>query len=99
MSYSASPRPTFDGPAHIPYESATRHLWGDAESGEVADWIYVSSDKIHRLVFGLPAGGWSMHSEVHRTIFAAHEVSYLLSGSMVFGNTETGKVRRVMAGV
>ena len=37
--YVPSPRPTFDGPAHIPYEAATRHLWGDPVSGEVADWI------------------------------------------------------------
>ncbi len=98
MSYSASPRPTFDGPAHIPYEAATRHLWGDAESGEVADWIYVSSDKIHQLVFGLPPGGWFRHSEAHRTIFAADEVFYVLSGTMVLCNPETGEVHRVLPG-
>ncbi len=98
MSYSASPRPTFEGPAHIPYESATRHLWGDAESGEVADWIYVSSDKIHQLVFGLPPGGWFRHSEAHRTIFAADEVFYVLSGTMVLCNPETGEVHRVLPG-
>src|SRR5215211_7091216 len=55
LSYSPSPRPTFDGPAHIPAAAVTRHLWGDLESGEVADWIYVSSDKIHQLVFELLA--------------------------------------------
>src|ERR671917_403167 len=98
MSYSPSPRPTFDGPAHIPYEAASRHLWGDAESGEVADWIYVSSDKIHQLVFGLAPGQAFRHSEEYRTIFGADEVFYVLSGTMVLSNPETGEVHRVSAG-
>ncbi len=29
MSYVASPRPTYPGPAPIPYTAATHHLWGD----------------------------------------------------------------------
>jgi hypothetical protein len=56
MTYSPSPRPTFDGPAAIPYASVTRYLWGDGEAGEVADWIYVSSSRIHQLIYGLPSG-------------------------------------------
>ena len=69
MSYSASPRPTFEGPAHIPYETVTRHLWGDDESGEVADWIYVSSAKIHQLVFGLaPRWGVSTFGQLSNHI-------------------------------
>ncbi len=98
MSYSASPRPTFDGPALIPYETVTRHLWGDDESGEVADWIYVSSAKIHQLVFGLPPGGAFRHSDSYRTIFAADEVLYVLSGVMALSNPETGEVHRVQPG-
>ena len=81
MDYAPSPRPTFDGPAHIPYAQVTRHLWGDATSGEVADWIYVSSDRIHQLVFGLPPGGAFRHSDQFRTVFAADEVLYVVSGS------------------
>jgi quercetin dioxygenase-like cupin family protein len=96
--YAPSPRPTFEGPAHIPYAGVTRHLWGDAESGEVADWIYVSSDKIHQLVFGLPIGGAFRHSEAYRTVFAADELLYVLSGEMVIANPETGEVHRVRAG-
>ena len=98
MSYSASPRPTFDGPAHIPYKTVTRHLWGDEESGEVADWIYVSSSKIHQLVFGLAPGGAFRHSDNYRTIFAADEVLYVLSGVMVLSNPETGEVHRLQPG-
>jgi quercetin dioxygenase-like cupin family protein len=98
MGYSSSPRPTFTGPAHIPYESVTRHLWGDVAAGEVADWIYVSSGQIHQLLFGVPGGGAFRHSEAYRTIFAADEVLYVLNGEMVLANPETGEVHRVRPG-
>lgn len=98
LGYAPSPRPTFSGPAHIPYEAVTRHLWGDGVSGEVADWIYVSSEKIHQLVFGLPPGGAFRHSDTYRTIFAADEVFYVLSGTMVLANPQTGEVHRVRRG-
>jgi quercetin dioxygenase-like cupin family protein len=97
-TYSASPRPTFAGPAPIPYGAVTRHLWGDEVSGEVADWIYVSSEKIHQLVFGLPPGGAFRHSDAYRTVFAADEVFYVLSGTLVLNNPETGEVHRVLPG-
>jgi mannose-6-phosphate isomerase-like protein (cupin superfamily) len=97
-AYAPSPRPTFAGPARIPYDAVTRHLWGDAVSGEVADWIYVSSERIHQLVFGLPPGGAFRHSEEYRTVFAADEVLYVLGGTMVIANPETGEVYRVPAG-
>jgi quercetin dioxygenase-like cupin family protein len=98
MAYSPSPRPTFAGPAHIPFQSVTRHLWGDEVSGEVADWIYVSSGHIHQLVFGLPAGGRFQHSDEFRTVFGADEVLYVLSGVMVLANPETGEVHKAQPG-
>ena len=98
MGYSPSPRPTFDGPTHIPYASVTRHLWGDAEAGEVADWIYVSSDRIHQLVFGLLPGKMFSHSESFRTVFGADVTYVVLQGVMVLCNPETGEVHRVAPG-
>jgi quercetin dioxygenase-like cupin family protein len=98
MAYAPSPRPTFDGPAHIPYGQVTRHLWGESEAGEVADWIYASTDKIHQLVFGLAPGGSFRHSDSFRTIFAADELLYVLEGVMVIANPQTGEVHRVQAG-
>ena len=74
-TYKSSPRPTFDGPTPIPYADVTRHLWGDADSGEVADWIYVSSGKIHQLVFGLAPGGIFRHSDAFRTVFSEADVT------------------------
>ena len=98
MGYAPSPRPTFPGPAQIPYDHVTRHLWGDPTAGEVADWIYVSSDKLHQLIFGLPPGGAFRHSDSFRTVFAADEVLYVLSGTMVLANPETGEVHRIQPG-
>jgi quercetin dioxygenase-like cupin family protein len=98
MTYRSSPRPSFDGPAAIPYATVTRHLWGDNASGEVADWIYVSDAQIHQIVFGLAPGGVFRHSDSFRTIFAADEVLYVLSGAMIISNPETGEVHRVLAG-
>jgi len=96
--YTPSPRPTFERATPIPFASVTRHLWGDRESGEVADWIYVSSDKIHALVFGLPPRGYFRHSDSYRTIFGADVAYHVLSGMMVIANPETGEVQRVSPG-
>ena len=98
MAYKPSPRPTFSEATHLPYDQVTRYLWGDPEAGEVADWIYVSSDKIHQIVFGLPNRGAFRHSESFRTIFAADEVLYVLSGVLVIANPKVGEVHRVMPG-
>ena len=91
---SGSPRPSFDRPTHIPYEDATRHVWGDDVSGKVIDWIYVCSSKIHQLVFSMPIGGRFGHSDTHRTIFAADELYYVISGTFVVANPETGEAHR-----
>lgn len=92
MAYKPSPRPRFDAAAHIPRSAVTRHLWGDEAAGLVADWCYVSSEKIHQLVFGLPPGGAFRHSTEYKTYFAADELYYVLSGEMALANPETGEV-------
>jgi quercetin dioxygenase-like cupin family protein len=96
--YSPSPRPTFDGPTAISRDEATRHIWGDDVAGNVADVIYASTDRIHALVFELPAGGAFTHSPEFRTVFGADEVLHVLEGTMVAANPETGEVQRVGRG-
>jgi quercetin dioxygenase-like cupin family protein len=96
--YSPSPRPTFDGPALISAEAVTKHIWGDEESGEVADWIYASTDLIHCLVFGLAPGGSFTHSREYRTVFGADEALTVLAGMLVLANPEAGEVQRVETG-
>ncbi len=93
-----SPRPTYEGPSPIRAQQVALHLWGDAAAGEVADWIYVSNERIHHLVFGLPPGGAFRHSADFRTIFAADELLYVLEGTLVIANPETGEVHRLQQG-
>jgi quercetin dioxygenase-like cupin family protein len=97
-NYQASPRPSFDQTTLIRYDTVTRHLWGDDEAGRVADWIYVSSQEIHQIVFGVAPGGSFRHSEAYRTIFGADEVFLVLEGEMAMSNPETGEVHLVKQG-
>jgi mannose-6-phosphate isomerase-like protein (cupin superfamily) len=93
-----SPRPTFESATHIRARDVTLHLWGEEESGEVADWIYVSSDKIHHLMFGLAPGQRFGHSSKYRTVFAADELFYVVSGTLVLSDPETGEAQLVQTG-
>jgi len=94
----SSPRPSFDGPALIRRGDVTRHIWGDPAAGEVYDWIYASTERVHMLVFGLPPGGGFRHSEDFRTVFAADELLHVLEGVLVIADPETGEVQRAGAG-
>jgi quercetin dioxygenase-like cupin family protein len=95
---ASSPRPAFDGPALIRRADVTRHVWGDPAAGEVYDWIYASTDKVHMLVFGLPPGAGFRHSEDFRTVFAADELLHVLEGVLVIADPQTGEVQRASAG-
>jgi len=97
-TYRPSPRPTFDVPTLITRAGVTRHIWGEPEAGEVADWIYASTGQIHCLVFGLEPGGAFRHSPEFRTVFGADELLYVLEGTMVIANPETGEVHRIGQG-
>jgi quercetin dioxygenase-like cupin family protein len=98
MGYRPSPRPSFDRPTLIRAADAVRHTWGDEESGFVEDWILVSSQRIHAIVFGLPPGGAFRHSQSFRTVFAADELLHVLQGTLVLANPETGEVVRAHVG-
>jgi quercetin dioxygenase-like cupin family protein len=98
MGYRPSPRPSFDAPTAIRAADAVRHTWGDEEAGFVEDWIFVSSQRIHAIVFGLPPGGAFRHSESFRTVFAADELLHVLRGTLVLANPETGEVVRAEPG-
>ena len=96
--YRPSPRPTFDSATAIRQRDAVRYTWGDDESGEVLDWLYVSSGSVHQLLFGLAAGASFRHSDQFRTIFAADEVLTVLSGTMMITQPVTGEAHRVETG-
>ncbi|HUA42357.1 MAG TPA: cupin domain-containing protein [Streptosporangiaceae bacterium] len=96
--YRPSPRPSFSSATVIARSQAVRHVWGDSEAGEVLDRIYVSNDKIHQLLFEIPADGQFTHSPEYRTVFGADEVLYAVDGDLVVANPETGQLVRVLPG-
>lgn len=98
MGYKPSPRPTFDRPTALPFADVTQHTWGNPETGLVDDWIYVSSDLLHTIIFGMDPGRSFRHSEDFRTIFGADEVLHVLQGVFVIANPETGEVLRAEPG-
>ena len=98
MGYKPSPRPSFDAPTVLRADEVVRHTWGDPEAGFVEDWIYVSSERIHTIVFGMPPGGKFTHSESFRTIFGADELLHVLQGILVLANPETGEIVRAEPG-
>ncbi len=98
MGYKPSPRPSFDAPTVLRAADVVRHTWGDEEAGLVEDWIYVSSQLIHVIVFGLAPGGAFRHSESFRTVFAADELLHVLQGTLVLANPETGEIVRAEPG-
>ncbi len=82
----------------IPRADAQRVVWGDDESGQVPDVIYLSNERIHIIEFSLERGGRFTHSEVKRTVFGADEVFYVLEGSLILANPEVGEVHRLRQG-
>ena len=98
MGYKPSPRPSFETPTVIRAADAVRHTWGDEAAGFVEDWIYVSSQQIHVIVFGLEPGGAFRHSDSFRTVFAADELLHVLQGTLVLANPETGEIVRADPG-
>jgi len=96
--YVPTPRPTFDSATVIRSEDAVTATWGDDVSGRVFDRIFVSSSKIHHIIYELEPHGAFTHSEEYRTIFAAYEVMYVLSGELALANPETGEVVRAVPG-
>jgi quercetin dioxygenase-like cupin family protein len=89
-------RPT--APMVIRYADVPRMLWGDDTSGQVIDWLYPTSDKLHFTAFSMRPGAFWRHSEAHKPVYGADEGFYVLQGSLTMHNPETGEVVVANAG-
>ena len=98
MTYKPSPKPNFFEPTHIKYKSMDTYIWGDDQAGEVKDWIYVSNESLHQIIFGMESNGRFKHSDQYRTIFGADELLYVLSGLLIINNPETGETHKIQKG-
>ena len=98
MTYKPSPKPNFFEPTHIVYNQIETYMWGDEEAGKVKDWIYISNESLHQIIFGLEPGNNFKHSDQYRTIFGADELLYVLSGVLIINNPETGETHKILPG-
>ncbi|MDA2928238.1 cupin domain-containing protein [Acidobacteria bacterium AH-259-G07] len=79
-------------PTLLRYNDVPRWLWGDEKSGQVADWLYTTSDKIHFIMFSLRPGAYWRHSNSFKPTYDADEGYYILQGSLTLHNPQTGEV-------
>lgn len=93
-----TPRLAYAMPTHVRAGNATRHRWGDTESGFVEDEVLISSPLIHSIIFTLPPRGSFVHSRENPTIFCADIVYVVLSGSLLLADPEHGQVVRAATG-
>ena len=64
----------FSGPTLVRYKDATRFLWGDRKSGEVADVIYGRNEVIGTLIYKLKPGGFFRSSELLEVLFRPRSI-------------------------
>lgn len=93
-----SPRTEFTAPTLIPFANTLHRMWGDDESGRVPDWIFISGNKLHQMLFRLAPRQAFKHSADYRTYFAADVVYVVLAGSLVLINPETGEAQHASVG-
>ena len=79
-------------PTLLRYRDVPRWLWGDGISGQVTDWLYTTSDKIHFIMFSLRPGAHWGYSDEFKPSYEADEGYYILQGSLTLHNPETGEV-------
>jgi quercetin dioxygenase-like cupin family protein len=98
MSEYEYPALGFTEPTLVPYERTMKHVWGDDVSGQTTDWVYVSTEEVSQIVFGMPVGGHFGHSEEYKDVYDSDIVWRVLAGVLVVLNPETGEVHMARAG-
>jgi mannose-6-phosphate isomerase-like protein (cupin superfamily)/uncharacterized cupin superfamily protein len=93
-----SPDRPLNGPTHIPSSDTNRILWGDETSGRVHDSRFAGSQKIMWQIWGMGPGEVFRHSDKFTTQFKVDGIYYVLSGTLVLNNPETGEVHYVKPG-
>src|SRR5882724_8475461 len=80
------------GPTLVRYAEATRFLWGDKDSGQVADVIYGRNEVIGALMFILRPGAYFKSSNSWKSFFNQNRYYYVLKGELTIQDPETGEV-------
>ena len=92
------PEVAFDEPHLTSYSETVRYTWGDDQSGQTSDWIYVSTEDVSQVVFGMPSGACYRQSDDFKDAYDSDILWRLLSGEVVVADPDTGEVGRAVAG-
>lgn len=88
-SYESDQRPE---PRLLRYQDVPLVLWGDTTSGQVCDWFYTTSHKMHFIMFSLRPGAYWKHSDAFKPVWDPDVAFYVLQGCLTLHNPETGEV-------
>ena len=81
----------FREPAVVRQADAQRFLWGDEESGQVADLIYGRGERISAVIFLLGPGHWFGASEAWKPLYDQHRFYYVVRGTLAIHDPESGE--------
>jgi quercetin dioxygenase-like cupin family protein len=88
---TAAPR-IFREPTLVRQADAQRFLWGDEESGQVADLIYGRGERISAVIFMLGPGHGFGASEAWKPLYDQHRFYYVVQGTLAIHDPESGEV-------
>jgi len=80
----------FRGPIAVRRSDGQRFLWGDEQSGQVADVIYGRGERISAVTFSLGPGHWFGASEAWKPLYDQHRFYYVVQGTLAIYDPETG---------
>jgi quercetin dioxygenase-like cupin family protein len=86
------------GPTVVRHRDASRFLWGDRKSGEVADVVYGRNERIATLIYKLKPGGYFKSSDSWKSFFDQHRFYYVLKGELTIQDPGTGEIAVARAG-
>lgn len=89
---------SFDQTKLVRHADATRFLWGDEQSGQVADVIYGRNQRIGALTFKLKPGGFFRSSDTWKSYFDQHRYYFVVQGELTIHDPESGEVAVASAG-
>jgi quercetin dioxygenase-like cupin family protein len=81
-----------DGPTAVRRADGERFLWGDEQSGQVADVIYGRGERISAVTFSLGPGHWFGASAAWKPLYDQHRFYYVVQGTLAIHDPETGDV-------
>jgi quercetin dioxygenase-like cupin family protein len=82
----------FSGPTAVRRADGQRYLWGDEQSGQVADVIYGRGERISAVTFSLGPGHWFGASEDWKPLYDQHRFYYVVQGMLAIHDPESGDV-------